>query len=101
MAEVVGRPETAAEKKSREDHALNAILDNPAADYDADHALVLVQSHGFKQGQLYLYERLRMYHMVVQHYMDEATNAARAGRKADAARWGTLTAALLLLLLLC
>ena len=44
--------------------------------------------HGFKAGQLFLYEKLEMYHMVIQHYMEEAAAHADAGRidEARAAR---------------
>lgn len=47
-----------AAKKQREDEVM-ALLDNPRAGYDADHALVLVQMLNFKPGQLYLYEKVR------------------------------------------
>lgn len=47
-----------AVKKQREDEVM-ALLDNPRAGYDADHALVLVQMLNFKPGQLYLYEKVR------------------------------------------
>lgn len=47
-----------AAKKQRQDEVM-ALLDNPRAGYDADHALVLVQMLNFKPGQLYLYEKVR------------------------------------------
>ena len=47
-----------AAKKQRENEVM-ALLDNPRAGYDADHALVLVQMLNFKPGQLYLYEKVR------------------------------------------
>lgn len=71
------RDETNAQ---REERIMDGILANEHADYDMDHALVLVQMHGFKAGQLFLYEQLEMYHMVIQHYMEEATGHAEAGR---------------------
>lgn len=46
-----------AAKKQREREVM-ALLDNPRAGYDADHALVLVQMLNFKPGQLYLYEKV-------------------------------------------
>jgi len=46
-----------AAKKQREDEVM-ALLDNPRAGYDPDHALVLVQMLNFKPGQLYLYEKV-------------------------------------------
>jgi len=51
------------------------ILKNPQAKYDTNQALVLVQSTGFNKGQLYLYEKLQMYHMLFRHYMDIGDNA--------------------------
>lgn len=56
-------------REERERTALE-LLQNPRAAYDVNHALVLVQGAEFKPGQLYLYERLQMYHMVIQHYLD-------------------------------
>lgn len=49
-----------AVKKQREEEVM-ALLDNPRAGYDADHALVLVQMLNFKPGQLYLYEKVRVF----------------------------------------
>ncbi|CAN0449181.1 unnamed protein product, partial [Laminaria digitata] len=46
-----------AAKRQRESEVM-ALLDNPRAGYDADHALVLVQMLNFKPGQLYLYEKV-------------------------------------------
>lgn len=46
-----------AAAKQREGEIL-ALLDNPRAGYDADHALVLVQMLNFRPGQLYLYEKV-------------------------------------------
>jgi hypothetical protein len=51
-------------------HEVMQLLQNPNAAYDNDHALMLVQRAGFRPGQLYLYEKLSMQHMVVQHYME-------------------------------
>jgi len=52
-----------------EEHVME-ILTHQHAKYDPDHALVLVQAHGFKRGQLELYEKLEMYHMLLRHYME-------------------------------
>jgi hypothetical protein len=59
------------------------VLKDPTAKYDPDHALVLVQRHNFSPGQLYLYEKRKMYHMIVQHHMDIGDDRAilAAGRK--------------------
>ncbi|CAM9107763.1 unnamed protein product, partial [Scytosiphon promiscuus] len=71
-----------AVKKQREDEVM-ALLDNPRAGYDADHALVLVQMLNFKPGQLYLYEKLHMTDLVLEHYVDtgDARNMIRMCRK--------------------
>lgn len=63
------RPRPAPGREERERTALE-LLQNPRAAYDVNHALVLVQGAEFKPGQLYLYERLQMYHMVIQHHLD-------------------------------
>jgi len=63
---------------------MDGILANESADYDMDHALVLVQMHNFKAGQLFLFEQLEMYPMVIQHYMDEAAAHMDAGRIEEA-----------------
>jgi len=53
-----------------------SILRNPEACYDANQVLVLVQSSGFIKGQLFLYERLQMYHMLIRHYMEQGDNVS-------------------------
>ena len=40
------------------------------SEYDVNQALVLVQMHNFCDGQLFLYRKLGMYHMLLQHYME-------------------------------
>lgn len=45
-----------------------SILTDPRAAYDCDQALVLVQMHDFKKGQVFLYEKYRMYSMLVKHF---------------------------------
>jgi hypothetical protein len=54
-----------------------------------DQALVLVQRHHFAKGQLYLYEKRKYYHMIIQHYMDlgDHRSILSTGRK-----YGTTTA---------
>jgi hypothetical protein len=67
----------AALDSKRDDEVLRGILDNPAANYDLDHALVLVEMHNYKAGQLYLFEKLEMYPMVVQHWLEVWTGVLR------------------------
>ena len=52
------------------------VLTDSKAAYDTDHALFLVQLYGFKEGQLRLYEKLRMYHMVIQHHIEARDSAS-------------------------
>ena len=53
--------------EAERERCVMSLLRSTSAAYDADHALVLVQMHGFKAGELYLYEeKLRRYDMVVQ-----------------------------------
>lgn len=47
-----------------------ALLQNPAAKYDDDHVLCLVQMFDFKPGMLFLYEKLKLYTEIVQHHME-------------------------------
>ncbi|KAH9095721.1 hypothetical protein LEN26_017769 [Aphanomyces euteiches] len=56
--------------------AVLALLDNPRVKYDEDHALILMQMHGLKQGKRYLYQKLHMYHMLLQHHMEEGDDQA-------------------------
>ncbi|KAF0695239.1 Aste57867_13931 [Aphanomyces stellatus] len=56
--------------------AVLALLDNPRVKYDEDHALILMQMHGLKQGKRYLYQKLHMYHMLLQHHMEEGEDQA-------------------------
>jgi vacuolar protein sorting-associated protein 11 len=53
-----------------------ALLKDPDSRYDADHALVLVQQYHFEPGMMYLYEKRKMYHMLVQRYMDSGNHRA-------------------------
>jgi vacuolar protein sorting-associated protein 11 len=58
---------TVAEKED----AVMAILDNPRVRYDEDHALIHLQMHGMKKGKRYLYNKLHLYHMLVQFHIEE------------------------------
>ena len=57
-------------EQKRDREVLEDILENPNANYDIDHALVLVEMHRYRPGQLFLFEKLHMYPMVVQHYLE-------------------------------
>lgn len=52
-----------------------SLLQDPNAGYDNDQALVLIQMHNFKDGLLFLYEKLHMYTMMIKYYLasDETT----------------------------
>ena len=63
---------------------MNGILRDPSADYDPHYALLLCQRAGYKQGCLHLYERLRRYPLVLQHYMETADTARASGRLGEA-----------------
>ena len=52
------------------------ILKDASARYDGDHALVLVQQYHFEPGMMYLYEKKKMYHMLVQRHMDSGNHQA-------------------------
>lgn len=45
------------------------ILTNPVAHYDEEEALILVQTYNSSEGQLYLYKKLGMYSLLLQHYL--------------------------------
>ncbi|OQR92954.1 vacuolar protein sorting-associated protein [Thraustotheca clavata] len=62
--------------QSTSEAAVLSLLDNPRVKYDEDHALILMQMHGLKQGKRYLYQKLHMYHMLLQHHMEEGEDAA-------------------------
>ena len=57
------------------------LLEDEDASYDSDHAIVLMQQHGFTTGLLYLYEKKKMYNMLLQHYMDMGRNAVNPNSK--------------------
>ena len=46
-----------------------SLLTDPRACYDCDQALVLIQMHDFKKGQVDLYEKYHMYNMLLKHYL--------------------------------
>ncbi|GAB9470414.1 Vacuolar protein sorting-associated protein 11 [Globisporangium polare] len=64
---------SADETRSEEEveDAVMAILDNPRVRYDEDHALIHLQMRGVKKGKRYLYNKLHMYHMLVQFHIEE------------------------------
>ena len=68
----------------REEHVLRGILRNLSAQVDPATALALCQAHQYRAGTLFLYEKLRMYPLVVSHIMDAADTARSAGRHAEA-----------------
>ncbi|KAJ0409947.1 hypothetical protein P43SY_005841 [Pythium insidiosum] len=68
LLEMVLSDTTPAEEK---EEAVLTILDNPRVRYDEDHALIHLQMHGMKKGKRYLYNKLHMYHMLVQFHMEE------------------------------
>lgn len=45
------------------------ILTDPRAAYDEEEALVLVQTYNSAEGQVYLYKKLGMYSLLLQHYL--------------------------------
>ncbi|TMW62450.1 hypothetical protein Poli38472_005068 [Pythium oligandrum] len=61
----------AKRSESEKEDAVMAILDNPRVRYDEDHALIHLQMHNMKKGKRYLYNKLHMYHMLVQFHIEE------------------------------
>ena len=57
--------------KNELEDAVMALLDNPRVQYDADHALIHLEMHGMKKGKRFLYNKLHMYHMLVQFHIEE------------------------------
>ena len=68
----------------REEQVLRGILRNLSAHVDPATALALCQAHQYRSGTLFLYEKLRMYPLVVSHIMDTSETARSAGRHAEA-----------------
>jgi hypothetical protein len=52
-----------------------ALLKAPQSRYDVDHALVLCKTYRFQRGMLFLYEKLNLYHEILQHHMERGENA--------------------------
>eukprot|EP00941_MAST-03F_sp_MAST-3F-sp1_P001002 g1002.t1 len=48
------------------------LLENPGAQYDDWHALVLVQTLKFRPGEIILYKKLHMYHMIASYWMQSS-----------------------------
>ena len=74
-----------------------ALLEASDPHYDSDHAIVLVQQHRFTAGLLFLYEKRKMYHMLLQYYMDTGNNrqvliACRRYGKRDKNLWAQVLA---------
>ncbi|KAL9645481.1 hypothetical protein ABK040_000755 [Willaertia magna] len=46
-------------------------LDHPQSNYDKEHVLVLVQSQGFKEGVLKMYDSLGLHYYIIQYYMEQ------------------------------
>eukprot|EP00945_MAST-04E_sp_MAST-4E-sp1_P004799 g4799.t1 len=69
-----GRPgaDTAAKSLVREETM--SLLQDPDAKYDTLHIIVKVQQAGCNEALLYLYEKKKMYGMMMQHYMDIGDN---------------------------
>lgn len=66
-----GKPAKPPRTLEEKEDAVLQILDNPRVKYDADHALIHLQMHGMKKGKRYLYNKLHMYHMLVQFHIEE------------------------------
>ena len=69
-----------------------SILTDPRAAYDCDQALVLVQMHDFKKGQVFLYEKYKMYSMLVKHFAstgetDRAIETCKRVGKEEPSLW--------------
>jgi len=69
-------------RKKKQEKAFSMLTD-PQAKYDDDQALVLCKMHDFREGILYLYEKLTVYNEIVQYYMEhnEYENIIRACKK--------------------
>ena len=62
----LSRSASTGDKAVRAEYQRSAmdLLQDEDADYDKSHALVLVKTHNFSDGVLFLYERLKLYHEV-------------------------------------
>jgi hypothetical protein len=68
------------------------LLRNYDAKYDVNHCLVLCQVNEFRQGLLYLYEKLKMYRDILKFHMDkqeykQAIAACRKYSEKDSGLW--------------
>lgn len=88
---------TVASLKAAES-ALLSFLETYHGRYDEDQALVLVQMHNFKPGQLLLFDKRRQVEMVLEHYMEAGEvglvlqRMGRKENKKNAALWGKVLA---------
>lgn len=53
------------------------VLSDPRANYDPEEALVLVQTYNCLEGQLFLYQNMKMYNMLLEYYV-KTNNSAQA-----------------------
>ncbi|CAH0489826.1 unnamed protein product [Peronospora farinosa] len=63
--------ENSSRSVEEKEEAVLRILDNPRVKYDEDHALIHLQMRSMKKGKRYLYNKLHMYHMLVQFHIEE------------------------------
>ena len=59
------------------------LLKAPQSRYDVDHALVLCKTYRFQRGVLFLYEKLKLYHEILQHHMERGENAKVRGEHVE------------------
>lgn len=57
-------------KKSNKEKVLY-LIDQGDSNYDTEHILVLVQTYGFREGILKMYERLNLYNDIIQYFMEQ------------------------------
>jgi len=69
LREDVSETASETERKERLGKA-TALLNDPRAQFDEDHALVLCQMHDFKAGILIVYEHLKLYREIVDFHME-------------------------------
>jgi len=69
-------------KKIRRKKALD-LLTNTQSKYDDDYALILCKLHDFRDGLLFLYEKLQLFHEIIEYYMenDEYDNILKACKR--------------------
>eukprot|EP01133_Synstelium_polycarpum_P001183 gene1183-1361_t len=58
------------ETKSKQLEKAYEFLTSPKSKFDEDHALILAQVHNWKQGILYLYEKLKLYNEIIEYHME-------------------------------